>query len=325
MKKKLIIINILFLLLSHTITTTVHCADQARIDPDYSISDNWITLPASIDKSIDVFWVYPTVYTGKAPVASINDPQMRDGAQLTLRTQAAVFKDSANIFAPLYRQANMSILGQDNLHKDQYLNVGKSDVRAAFNHYLRELNNGRPFILASHSQGSVIVTALMKELMDNPNLRDKMVAAYAIGWGITQDDLNNFTFLKICEKADQTGCIVTYNCVADGYQKAAPTILPGTIVVNPLDWTTNSEKVSADQNKGAVFFNKDGIKSETIPNYCSSEIKDGGLVVDMKNTAPMKRMPFGKGVYHVYDYSLFFDNLKANVAERIKAYQKDHK
>jgi hypothetical protein len=30
---------------------------------------------------------------------------------------------------------------------------------------------------------------------------------------------------------------------------------------------------------------------------------------------------FPSGVYHAYDYALFYENLKANAAERIRAFQ----
>ncbi|OEU65058.1 MAG: hypothetical protein BA863_04175 [Desulfovibrio sp. S3730MH75] len=316
-----ILIVILLSLISIMTTRTGHCAEPTRIDPDYSKSESWLSLPASIDKDVDVFWIYPTVYTGKNHIAAIDEPQMVAGAKLTLITQAAVFGNSANIFAPFYRQANISVLGLDDLHKDQFLNVGKYDVRAAFNHYLRELNNGRPFIIAGHSQGSVIALTLIKELMSDPALRSKMIAAYTIGWSVTQADLDNYTFLKICETPDQTGCIITYNTVAEGYQKNAPTILTGSIGVNPLSWTTTSEKVPTSQNKGAVFFNMKGEVTATIPEYCSAQNIDGGIVVETKNPELMKQLPFDEGVYHIYDYSLFFENLKANAAERIKSYQ----
>ncbi len=88
--------------------------------------------------------------------------------------------------------------------------------------------------------------------------------------------------------------------------------------MSPLNWTVNSGKVSADLNKGAVFNNN--LEPKLIPNFCSAEIKDGGLVVEPKDTTMMTHMPFGAGVYHVYDYSLFFENLKENIAERIKTY-----
>ncbi len=328
-----VLIVILLSFISFMPAGTAYCAKsttpealrpEPTIDPDYSKSENWLSLPASTDKDVDVFWIYPTVYTGKNPIAAIDEPQMVAGAKLTIITQAAAFANSANIFAPFYRQANISVLALDDLHKDQFLSVGKYDVRAAFNHYLRELNNGRPFIIASHSQGSVIALTLIKELMEQPELRDKMIASYTIGWSVTQADLDNYTFLKICETPDQTGCIVTYNTVAEGHQKDVPTILPGSISVNPLSWTTNSEKVPASQNMGAVFFNNKGEVTAEIPKYCSAQNTDGGIVIETKSPELMKRLPFGEGVYHVYDYSLFFENLKANAAERIKSYQNTH-
>ena len=101
-----------------------------------------------------MFWVYPTAYNGKAVVAAVDDAQMRQGAAFSLLSQASVFADSANIFAPLYRQANISVLSMEAAAQKRYLGVGLSDVKAAFAYYLQHLNHGRPFILAGHSQGA---------------------------------------------------------------------------------------------------------------------------------------------------------------------------
>ncbi|MBU1156568.1 MAG: DUF3089 domain-containing protein [Proteobacteria bacterium] len=288
--------------------------------PDYSQAQNWLYLPKTTDQKVDVFWVYPTVYDGKATVAEVNDPQMRAGAEGTLAAQASVFAGQANLFAPLYRQANISVLSMEQAQKDRYLRAGLGDVQAAFDYYLQNLNQGRPFILAGHSQGSKLLTAFARKNLQRPDLQKKMVAAYLLGWSITKQDLAQYPFLHICRSAAQTGCIVTYNSVAAGYQKKAPTILPGAISVNPLSWTTDGKLVPASQNLGAVFFDDQG-KSQTLSHFTSAQNKDGGLVVAPKDTKLLTQMSFGPGVYHCYDYSLFYENLKVNIAQRIKAYQ----
>ncbi|BEQ16627.1 hypothetical protein FAK_36930 [Desulfoferula mesophila] len=147
------------------------------------------------------------------------------------------------------------------------------------------------------------------------------MAAYLIGWSITKDDLAQYPALRMCRSAEQTGCIVAYNSVAAGYQQKAPTIRPGAVSVNPLSWRTDGELVPAAANLGAVFFPHDGADRKK-PHYTSAQNVDGGLVVNPPDPQDLDHMPFGPGVYHAYDYSFFYENLKANAARRIQAFDK---
>jgi hypothetical protein len=153
-------------------------------------------------------------------------------------------------------------------------------------------------------------------------VENRMVAAYLIGWSITPEDLEENTELDICTAPDRTGCFITYNTMADGRQDKAPTRIPGTFVVNPLTWKTDGEYAPATMNLGAVFFLGDG-RSETRPGFTSAQIRDSGLVVEPADLSPVtpEHAVFPSGVYHAYDYALFYENLKANAAERIRAFQ----
>ena len=66
----------------------------------------------------------------------------------------------------------------------QAMNLAFSDVRAAFLYYLEEHNDGRPFYIASHSQGSCHATRLLEELIDKHECAARLVAAYVLGMGI---------------------------------------------------------------------------------------------------------------------------------------------
>ncbi len=103
----------------------------------------------------------------------------------------------------------------------------------------------------------------------------------------------------------------------------APTLKAGALAVNPLSWTTDGVFVSAEKNLGAVFFDSAG-KPRTYPHFTSARIVDGGLVVQPEDVAlvTVKGGHFPEGVYHAFDYSLFFMNLKANIAERIEAFNR---
>ncbi len=288
--------------------------------PDYVRAANWLARPAKAAHPVDVFWAYPTVYQGKALIADISDPQMRQAAERTLIAQASVFDGQANIFAPLYRQANVSVLAMSPADKAAKLAVGQRDLAAAFAYYLEHLNQGRPFFLAGHSQGSNLLTNLLLARAGDPAMKN-LVAAYLIGWSVTRDDLAKHPAVKICVRADQTGCVVTYNSVAAGYQKKAPTIQPGAISVNPLTWTIGGELAPASLNRGAVFFNEDGAKT-VRPAFTSAQNQEGGLVVAPADPSLLTNLCFGQGVYHAYDYSLFYENLRLNAARRIKAFKR---
>lgn len=288
--------------------------------PDYALAQDWVSRPKAPQKAVDVFWVYPTVYQGKPVVAPIDSAQMRQGAEFSLLVQASVFEDSANIFAPLYRQTNLSVVSMDRATRERYFSVGWGDVQKAFAYYLKNLNHGRPFILAGHSQGSEALTELVRENLGRPEVRAKMVAAYIIGWSITRQDLKDYPFLKICRAAAQTGCIVTYNSVAAGHQAEAPTLLPGAVPVNPLSWSTDDALAPASENLGSVIFDEKGGR-QTFAHFTSAKNQDGGLVVAPADPSILTGLPFGPGVYHEYDYNLFYMNLKANAAQRIKAFQ----
>jgi len=288
--------------------------------PDYALAQDWVSLPKAPRKAVDVFWVYPTVYDGKPVVAAIDSAQMRQGAEYTLLVQASVFGDDANIFAPLYRQTNLSVVSMDRATRERYFSVGQRDVKKAFAYYLKNLNHGRPFILAGHSQGAEVLSAIVRENLDTPEVREKLVAAYIIGWSITRQDLKEYPFMEICRAAAQTGCIVTYNSVAAGRQAEAPTLLPGAVSVNPLSWSADDGLAPASDNLGSVIFDEKG-GQQTFAHFTSARNQDGGLVVAPADPGVLTAMPFGPGIYHVYDYNLFYMNLKANAAQRIKAFQ----
>lgn len=291
--------------------------------PDYAKDASWLALPANPNQyAVDVFWVYPTILHDESNwLMDISSPELKAAAQNSIVRQASVFTGQANLYAPLYRQMNMAALA---LSEDEISTIGgygKQDVERAFHYYLEHYNNGRPFILAAHSQGSDTLTSLVVRKWGSLGVEKQLVAAYLIGWSITQDDLKQNNSLKMCGSAQETNCFISYNTVASGRQSVAPTISKGAVVVNPLSWKIDTAKAPANLNLGARFFNKDG-SSQTLPYFTSAQAQDYGLIVIPIDSSLVDSdsATFPKGVYHPFDYSLFHENLKANVAQRIQAF-----
>ncbi len=286
--------------------------------PDYADAANWAAVPADADAlPVDVFYVHPTTYFG--------DEDWNQSMQLAradrkvtdlLTSQAGVFRDQASLYAPYYRQATIFVLNTaEDSPERQSLEIAYADVERAFEHYLENWNEGRPFILAGHSQGSNLILWLLERRFDDPTLREKLVAAYVIGWSVAGEDLEKYPQLKISESPDQIGCIISYN--TQEVHPAATIVREGGIGVNPLTMTLTTEFVPAERNLGAVFFSGGGVQE--IPHYSGGQTVGGALIVPRPFNAEQLNSD-NPGFYHAYDYNFFYRNLMENVAVRVKAY-----
>jgi pimeloyl-ACP methyl ester carboxylesterase len=100
--------------------------------------------------------------------------------------------------------------------------VSINDVTAAFDYYINHYNKGKPFILAAHSQGTVMLQLLLSQYMaEHPDVYTRMIAAYAIGYPVTADYLSNNKHLKFAEGPDGTGVIISYNTQSPNIKKKA--------------------------------------------------------------------------------------------------------
>jgi Protein of unknown function (DUF3089) len=290
--------------------------------PNFATPGGWLAKPSDPGLPVDVFYVYPTVLFNDTDW--IMDPassKMQTAAQAAFDTQAVVFDGQANIYAPMYRQMNLAALSLAEKDAAPLEKYGHDDIWRAFNYYLKYENNGRPFFLAGHSQGSKILTNIMLEHWGGTDAEDRLIAALLIGWSLTPANLKANPAIVMCDQANSTGCIISYNTMAAGKQSIAPTRLPGALVVNPLSWTMDESFVPAEKNMGAVFFTDD-FHPAKYPNFTSAQIIDSGLVVQPGDVTlvTVKDGKFPSGIYHAFDYSLFFENIRANIAERIKAF-----
>ena len=310
---------------------------QSTIEqPDYSEEFCWVAKPQAIDKSVDVFYVYPTIYLGTNPKnMDISDLSLRENAKGLTVAQAGVYSPYANLFAPFYRQQSAALqsmtAGNDGLDafQDPVFQVGGEDIERAFDYYIKHLNPDRPFILASHSQGTMTLIDLMRKRFNDPALQKRLVAAYLIGYSVTKDDLGKYPWMKLAQGETDTGVIITYN--TEGADAgSSPVLLPGAVAINPLNWRTDGMPADRDASLGAKFFNDStGELIEEIPNFAGAhvDVQKGVLIVTNMKTPKSEKIDlvhmgrWPKGVFHRFDYAFWFNNLKANVKERIAAYQ----
>ncbi|MBO7726859.1 MAG: DUF3089 domain-containing protein, partial [Thermoguttaceae bacterium] len=232
--------------------------------PDYSRKRCWMQIP-EITKDIDTFYIYSTVYVessfeeGAPDYAPLDNLEMLMGALGEYVTNASVYEDSTNVFVPYYRQAGMRYAGEVS---EKTGDIGAAlagmpynDISAALDCYFENYNNGRPFIIAGHSQGAAMVKYVLENYFtEHPEYYERMVAAYVIGYSVTKDDLDAYPHLKFAAGESDTGVIVSWNTegpknVEENARNAV--VLPGAISINPLNWKLDETYAPASENLGS--------------------------------------------------------------------------
>jgi hypothetical protein len=174
------------------------------------------TWTADANAPIDCFYVYPTVSTDPTP----NSDMTTDAAERNvIRQQFARFGSKCRRYAPMYRQITLAGLrimlgrGGDGASLDHGLQY--DDVLDAWRYYLDHDNKGRGFVLIGHSQGSFILTRLIREEIDGKPVQARMVSAMLPGATIAvprgKDVGGAFQHVPLCHAASQTGCVIAYS------------------------------------------------------------------------------------------------------------------
>ena len=314
--------------------------DPASVPTDYSNKEHWLSLP-EITKDVDAFYIYSTVYVessfeeGAPDYATLDTPEMITGALGEYVTNASVFEESCNVFVPWYRQAGMRYAGEVSKKTgniDAALGgVSYTDIKAALDYFFEKCNNGRPFIIAGHSQGASMVKYVLKHYFkEHPDYYKRMVAAYQIGFSLTKDDLAQYPHLKFATGESDTGVIVSWNTegpknVEENAKNVV--VLPGAMSINPLNWKLDETYAPASENKGSLVLNEETGEYEIKNIGVDAQINLARGVIVTTTKAPVTNMPefFGPASFHEDDYPFFYNNIKENVAKRIATYKSNAK
>jgi hypothetical protein len=338
-------------------------ARTAPSAPDYANPVAWLAFPGrdglerSAPKGLppiveaeapaDVFFIHPTTYRANnvwnAPWDASDDAAPLNPA--VLLGQVSAFDGCCRFYAPRYRQATLTALSKSQPAVD----LAYADVARAFRDFIVHHNNGRPFIIASHSQGTMhAVRLLQAEVLGTP-LQHRLVAAYLIG-GYAPADFAEVG-LPICDGPRQTGCIVSWNTSKVGAGLARLVINNKTywwrgaeksagqapaICVNPLTWRAqgpDQPPAAAAANPGSLPFPKAPFPAAAItlspltPRLTGARCHNGMLEVEIPHDAPdgfsdtLSRLT---GSYHLNDYGIFYGAIRANAVERVDAWTSAH-
>ena len=314
--------------------------------PDYSNKAYWYKMPEAT-KAVDTFYVYATEYIlssfddGAPDYASFDNEEMLQGVVVEYEGHATTFADATNVFVPYYRQAGLRYAGE--IHKKTgnvdaaFLGMPYDDVTAALDYYFENCNGGRPFIIAGHSQGSSMVLLLLgKYFKEHPDYYKRMVAAYTIGYSVTDEYLAANPHLKFTTGETDTGVIVAWN--TEGPKNVEinahnVVVLPNTRSINPINWKLDETYAPASENLGSLIQNEETGEAVIGDVGADAQINLArGVVVTNATVAPMPEEAakiaadfFGPDGRHDNDYTFFYNNIKDNVAKRVAAYLNSNK
>ncbi len=308
---------------------------------DYSQTTSWCRFPA-ITKDVDTFYIFATEFImgsfaeGAPDYGSLDNEEMIAGMEVEYLGHATAYADSTNVFAPYYRQSGLKYAGEV-FARDKSLDAALfgtpyDDITASLDYYFEHYNEGRPFIIAGHSQGSALVKlVLMRYFKEHPERYKRMVAAYVIGYAVTKEELAAYPYLKFATGESDAGVIVSWNTEGPGNVEAnAPTVvlLPNAISINPLNWKLDETYAPASMNLGSLTVNEQTGEPEISDIGADAKINLArGSVITNAKAVPMPEEAvkiaaefFGPDGRHGEDYTFYYNNIKANVAKRIATY-----
>lgn len=318
-------------------------------DPVYGTKAGWVAhpdlpgnparwTPAGLSPlatgGVPTFYLAPTSYLSRSRWnAPLDDQETNTRLSLFLRGQASVFNGVGQVWAPRYRQATFGAFLTTRADAQKALDLAYGDVERAFAAFLAANPKG-PIILAGHSQGSLHLIRLLKEHVAGTPVASRIVAAYAGGWPVSVTADLPALGLPQCEAAGKAGCLLAWQSWAEPIDASmvtdvfdASTGLTGTprrgtamVCTNPLLGAPGEAMAAA--NLGALVPSADFATATMVRGGIGAACVGRGLLSIGAPPAGFGQYILPGNNYHVYDYSLFWANLRADAEARMAAWRK---
>ena len=317
--------------------------------PTYADAAMWIARPdipnnpsswtpegfaATREPKASLFFIHPTSYLERTHWnAPLDHEESQQRAELFVRSQASAFNNVAAIWAPKYRQATFGAFLTTKADAEKALDFAYRDVLAAFELFLQQAPKDRPIILAAHSQGSLHLMQLLRDRIAGTPVQQRIAAAYVVGWPIsTTADLGTLG-LPACEEAADAGCILSWQSfaqpadpkmVTDVYDASvAPDGTPRAgspmLCVNPLTGERAGD-AAASANLGTLVPNGDLTKADLVKGAVPARCDVRGFLLIGEDSPDLGPYVLPGNNYHVYDYALFWANIRADAERRLESF-----
>lgn len=283
--------------------------------------------------SAAIFFIHPTSFMARTHWnAPLDDKESQERARLFLRGLASSFAAAGQVWAPRYRQAGIGAFLTTKPEGTAALDAAYQDILLAFDHFVEDVQKDRPIILAGHSQGALHLTHLLKDRVAGKPIAKRIVAAYVVGWPVSVTADIPAMGLPVCTSPDQTGCVMGWQSYAEPakYGKilelyGATTGFDGTsrkdtliLCTNPLNGGAEAG-ASAEANLGTLKPSGDMSTGELIPSTVPARCDEKGFLL-IGDPVDMGPYTLPGNNYHVYDYPLFWANVRADARWRTQKF-----
>lgn len=323
---------------------------------DYARPDMWIARPdgrqddpsrwlpeeawkPAVPGKAAIFFVHPTSYMAPFNRAGWNDNlKDRESLQMAERfvaQQTSALTAAGTVWAPRYRQAHFGAFFDKTGKRDKAVDVAYRDVEAAFAAFLAANPDG-PILLAGHSQGSLLLMRLMRDHVAGKSVAARIVAAYIIGWPVSLTADLPVLGLPACKNAQDSGCILSWQSFAEPAEPSAVieayASYPGLngasrvgtpmLCIDPLTGASGG-KASASANLGtlntSVTLPQTPLVKGAVSARCGTNGKEAGFLL-IGNPPQMGPYALPGNNYHVYDYALFWANIRLDASRRLTSF-----
>jgi hypothetical protein len=303
-----------------------------RNDPSAWLPTGFRTEPGS--RPAAVFFIHPTSFLDRSEWnAPLDHQESQWRARLFVQHQASAFAGVGEVWAPKYRQATFGAFLTTKADANKALDFAYRDVLAAFDRFLDEVPAGRPLILAAHSQGSLHLTRLLRERVAAKPIARRIVAAYVVGWPVSTTADLPLLGLPACEQAGQAGCILSWQSFGEpadpklitdvydasiapnGQRRAGSPML----CVNPLTGNAG-DAADAKANLGTLFPNDELTQADIRANAVPARCGVNGFLLIGRQLPEFPPYVLPGNNYHVFDYALFWANIRADAAARLRTF-----
>jgi len=313
--------------------------------PDYAQPSAWLARPglagdpsqwlpagvrATATPEAAVFYVAPSAfYRRDRWNMPLGDRESGTLLRQFAANQASVFSGAGAIWAPFYRQATVGALLTTGRDADAALDLAYRDVERAFAAFLAHIPSTQPIILAGHSQGSLMLTRLLAHRIAGTPTAERIVAAYIVGWPVSIEADLPALGLPACQTPAQTQCILSWQSFAEPADPtqvrevfdASPSFTgkprKGThmLCTNPITGAPDTAAPRA-ANLGALVPAQGLAGGMLVPGAIPATCSPAGIVLIGEPPSGFTGFVMPGGNYHVFDYALFWANVRADVETR---------
>ncbi|MCQ2309789.1 MAG: DUF3089 domain-containing protein [Bacteroidales bacterium] len=288
------------------------CKDERQTVSYWETDEAWFQTGKEIDENfVDAFYIVSTNVmhsfdsSGKEHnMAVLNEDERKTLAVEMEYVKNTIFPDSINYYSPYYHQFTMSSIALPKNDFQAIYDSVKNEIFDAFDYYMQTWNNGHRFVIIGFSQGAMMTKELLKHL-DNEQY-SRLVAAYVIGDGISEEDLK-CEHIVPAESASDTGVTISFNSVKSPDGIWIPVYENSVTCINPINWTTDATPADfsfGEQNVTATI--------DTALNVV--------MVEDfVKPDVPFEEV-WPEDCLHFYDIQFYNKSLKENVL--LRAYKR---